>query len=212
LLPVDGAAAFNENVTQLTEEQRLGLAHYTVHKGDSVVSVAKHFGTSVGVLRELNGLPEGRLTVGADLRVPTQVELPAKVMLAAARVDNKVRENRRVRRVRIQTARAGESLASIARRHHMSVDTLAAMNGMYPGDSLRAGQKIRFSTTSASSSRSSSSGRRVVYVVRPGDTLRRIAGLFQVSVSQILSWNGMTSSSQILKGQKLTIHVASRGG
>ena len=212
LLPVDGAAAFNENVTQLTEEQRLGLAHYTVHKGDSVVSVAKHFGASVSVIRELNGLPEGRLTVGADLRVPTQIQLPSKVMLAAARVDGKVRENRRVRRVRIQTARAGESLASIARRHHMNVDTLAAMNGMYPGDSLHAGQKIRFSTTSASSSGSSSGGRRVVYVVRPGDTLRRIATLFQVSVSQILSWNGMSSESHILKGQKLTIRVASRGG
>jgi len=209
LLPVDGAAAFNENVTQLTDEQRLGLDHYTVHKGDSVLSLAKRFGTSVGVLRELNGLPEGRLTVGADLRVPTQIQLPAKVMLAAARVDGKVRENRRERRVRIQTVRAGESLASIARRHHMKVDTLAAMNGMYPGDSLRAGQKIRFST-STSSSRPSS--RRVTYIVRAGDTLRRIAGLFQVSVSQILSWNGMSSESHILKGQKLTIRVASRGG
>ena len=116
--------------------------------------------------------------------------------------------------MRIQTARAraGESLASIARSHHMKVDTLAAMNGMYPGDSLHAGQKIRFSTTVSSGSSSSSGGRRVVYIVRPGDTLRRIATLFQVSVSQILSWNGMSSGSQILKGQKLTIRVASRGG
>ena len=211
LLPVDGAAAFNENVTQLTDEQRLGLAHYAVHKGDSVVSLAKRFGTSVGVLRELNGLPEGRLTVGADLRVPTEIQLPAKVMLAAARVDNKVRENRRQRVVRIQTARAGESLASIARRHHMKVDTLAAMNGMYPGDSLHAGQKIRFSTTSPARS-ASTSGRRVTYIVRAGDTLRQIAKLFQVSVAQIESWNGMSSASQILKGQKLTIRVASRGG
>ena len=209
LLPVDGAQAFNENVTQLTEEQRMGLAHYTVHRGDSVVSVAKHFGTSVNVLRELNGLPEGRLTVGADLRVPTEVQLPAKVMLAAARVDNKVRENRRERRVRIQTARAGESLWSIARRHGMSVNALASMNGMHPGDALRAGQKIRLS---ASSGASASGGRRVVYIVRAGDTLRQIAKLFQVSVSQILSWNGMTSQTQILKGQKLTIRVASRGG
>jgi membrane-bound lytic murein transglycosylase D len=209
LLPVDGAQAFNENVTQLTEEQRMGLAHYTVHKGDSVVSVAKHFGTSVNVLRELNGLPEGRLTVGADLRVPTEVQLPAKVMLAAARVDNKVRENRRERRVRIQTARAGESLWSIARRHGMSVNALASMNGMHPGDALRAGQKIRLS---ASSGASANGGRRVVYIVRAGDTLRQIAKLFQVSVSQILSWNGMTSQTQILKGQKLTIRVASRGG
>ena len=50
------------------------------------------------------------------------------------------------------------------------------------------------------------------YIVRAGDTLRQIAKLFQVSVGQILGWNGMSSATQILKGQKLTIRVASRGG
>jgi membrane-bound lytic murein transglycosylase D len=218
LLPVDAAQVFNDNLTQLTEEQRMGLTHYTVRKGDSVVSVAHHFETTVNVIRDLNGLPEGRLTVGTDLRIPssTAVQLPAKVMLAAARVDGKVRENRRVRRVRIQTVRAGESLWTIARRHGLNVNTLASINGMHAGDSLRAGQKIKLSTSStaprASVSSGSSIGRRVVYIVRAGDTLRQIAKLFQVSVSQILGWNGMSSETHILKGQKLTIRVASRGG
>ena len=217
LLPVDAAQVFNDNLTQLTEEQRMGLTHYTVRKGDSVVSVAHHFDTTVNVIRDLNGLPQGALTVGTDLRIPssTAVTLPAKVMLAAARVDGKVRENRRERRVRIQTVRAGETLWTIARRHGVNVNTLASMNGMRPGDSLRAGQKIRFSSSNTApraSASAASGGRRVVYIVRAGDTLRQIAKLFQVSVSQILGWNGMHSESQILKGQKLTIRVASRGG
>jgi membrane-bound lytic murein transglycosylase D len=224
LLPVDGAQAFTENITQLSDEQRMGVIHYTVRKGDSVVSVAKHFNTSVNVIRELNGLPAGRLTVGTDLSVPsaTAVQLPAKVMLAAARVDGKVRMNRRERHVRIQVVHAGESLWSIARRHHMNVKKLAALNGMQPGDALHAGQRIRFSTSSVSASQASAytptsssshsrSGRRVVYVVRSGDTLRAIAKLFQVSVAEILSWNGMGSHTHILKGQRLTIRVASRG-
>ncbi len=135
-------------------------------------------------------------------------------MLAAARVDGKVRENRRERRVRIQVVHAGESLWSIARRHGINVNTLASMNGMHPGDSLRAGQKIRLSVSNTvpHGHAASSHGRRVVYVVRHGDTLRQIAKLFQVSVSQILAWNGMSSEGHLAKGQKLTIHVASRGG
>ena len=215
LLPVDAAQVFTENITQLSEEQRMGLTHYTVHRGDSVISVAHQFDTTVNVIRDLNGLPAGRLTVGSDLRIPssTAVQLPAKVMLAAARVDGKVRENRRERRVRIQTVRAGESLWTIARRHGINVNTLASMNGMHPGDSLRAGQKIRLSASNTAPRASSGSiGRRVVYIVRAGDTLRQIAKLFQVTVSQILGWNGMSSETQILKGQKLTIRVASRGG
>lgn len=215
LLPVDGAQAFTENITQLTEDQRMGLAHYIVRKGDSVVSVARHFGTSVTVIRDLNGLPEGRLTVGTDLRIPsaTAMQLPAKVVLAAARVDGKVRENRRERRVRIQVVHAGDSLWTIARRHHINVNALASMNGMHPGDTLRTGQKIRFSARSQTTSHSSSAsaGRRVVYIVRAGDTLRQIAKLFQVTVSQILAWNGMGADAHLLKGQKLTIRVAARG-
>jgi membrane-bound lytic murein transglycosylase D len=244
LLPVDGAQAFTENITQLTEEQRMGLVHYTVRRGDSVASVAKHFGTTVNVIRDLNGVPQGALTVGSDIRVPssTAVQLPAKVMLAAARVDGKVRENRRERHVRIQVAHAGESLWSIARRHHINVNTLAKMNGMRPNDSLRAGQKIRFSasspaarpvvarsvgdndvatpagsvstvTASASAKGGSSRtslGRRVVYIVRAGDTIHQIAKLFQVTVSEIMAWNGMGSGTHILKGQRLTIRVAAR--
>jgi len=215
LLPTDGAEVFTENISQLTEEQRMGLAHYVVHKGDSVLSVARHFSTSVNVIRELNGLPEGRLTVGTDLRVPsaTAVQLPAKVMLAAARVDGKVRENRRERRVRVQVVHAGESLWSIARRHGINVNTLASMNGLHPGDKLHAGQKIKFAASKTAPHLSHAGGsRRVVYVVRAGDTLRQIAKLFQVTVSQILAWNGMNSETHILKGQRLTIRVASRGG
>ena len=212
LLPVDAAQVFNDNLTQLSEEQRMGLTHYTVRKGDSVVSVAHQFDTTVNVIRDLNGLPEGRLTVGTDLRIPssTAVQLPAKVMLAAARVDGKVRENRRVRRVRIQTVHAGESLWTIARRHGINVNTLASINGMHASDSLRAGQKIKLSTSNTAPR--ASAIRRVIYIVRAGDTLRQIAKLFQVSVSQILGWNGMSSETHILKGQKLTIRVASRGG
>lgn len=215
LLPTDGAQVFTENIAQLTEEQRMGLTHYTVHKGDSVVSVAKHFSCSVNVIRDLNGLPAGRLTVGTDLRVPSAsaMQLPAKVMLAAARVDGKVRVNRNERRVRVQVVHAGESLWSIARRHGINVNTLASMNGMRPGDSLRAGQKIRLSASNTVPRGSASSaGRRVVYVVRHGDTLRQIARLFQVSVKQILAWNGISSETHLAKGQKLTIHLASRGG
>jgi membrane-bound lytic murein transglycosylase D len=88
------------------------------------------------------------------------------------------------------------------------------MNGMHPGDPLRAGQRIKLSTRSQSRSSGgvASAARRVVYTVRTGDTLNQIAKLFQVTVSQILAWNGMNNGTQILKGQKLTIRVASRGG
>ncbi len=212
LLPVDGAQVFMQNISQLTDDERMKATHYTVAHGDSVASVARHFHTTVDVIRELNDVPSGTLTVGTDLRVPSaNVELPPKVMLAAARVDGRVRSSRRPH-VHFVRAGAGDSLWGIARRTGMDVNALASMNGMRPSDTLKAGQRIKLSPPSRSASSGASTARRVTYTVRSGDTLTQIAKLFQVSVSQILAWNGMASHTSIVPGQKLTIRVASRRG
>ena len=112
LLPVDRSAVFVQNLAQLSAEQRIGAAHYTVRKGDSVASVARQFDTSVAAVRDLNAIPAGRIAVGSDLRVPPSVEsLPPKVILAASRVDLKIR------------------FRPVARIRHMQVDRRVASRG-----------------------------------------------------------------------------------
>ena len=207
LLPVDGATVFTQNVAQLSDDDLMRAATYTVVRGDSVASVAKRFNTTASVIREMNDLPTGALTVGTDLRVPSASHsLPAKVLLAAARVDG---HDRSARRPHVHVVRRGDSLWSIARRTGMDAKKLAAMNGMQPGDPLRAGQRLRLSG-SESGGGSGSASRRVTYTVRSGDTLAQIAKLFQVSVKQIVAWNGIGSRTSLSPGQKLTIRVASR--
>jgi membrane-bound lytic murein transglycosylase D len=201
LLPVDAAEVFTQNIAQLSADQLLGVMQYTVKRGDSVDSVAQHFHTTVNVIRELNDLPEGRLTVGEDLRVPADAELPAKVVLAAARVDGRVRGHR----PHVLVVHHGDTLYSIARRNRMDVGTLAALNGLQPGDSLKTGQKIK--VVGASPSGHSRSHRHVLYTVRSGDTVAGIAQLFQCSVPQIAAWNGLGAHPHIHAGQKLRIHV-----
>jgi membrane-bound lytic murein transglycosylase D len=218
LVPADVAELFKQNVAQLTPEQRLNATIYNVKKGDSVSSVAKKFGTSIEVVRQMNDLT-GPLTIGTDLRVPAAgVSLPPKVMLAAARVDGKRDRSLRGRQ-HVHVVRRGDSLWGIARRAGIDVNTLAMMNGMQPGDTLRAGQRLRLTSTSAKPSRgtklASSSGagaRPVTYTVRRGDTLSAIARMFQVTVAQIADWNDLRNRSSIKPGQKLTIRVSSSRG
>ena len=121
----------------------------------------------------------------------------------------------------MHVVRRGDTLWAVARRSGMSVNTLARMNGMQPGDTLRAGQKLRLTTTPAntrtklatsSSASSDAADRPVTHTVRKGDTLSAIARLYQVTVNQIASWNGLTARSLIKPGQKLTIRVSSRRG
>jgi membrane-bound lytic murein transglycosylase D len=79
---------------------------------------------------------------------------------------------------------------------------------------LRAGQKRVLNTRAAPSSGSKSvasgSSRPVSYKVRSGDTLSRIAQVFNVTVSDLVSWNGITRHSTLRPGQKLTVNVQGR--
>jgi len=86
------------------------------------------------------------------------------------------------------------------------------MNGMGPGDTLRAGQKLVLNTnarasSSGSRSTSTANSRAVSYKVRSGDTLSRIAKVFGVTVSDLVNWNGISKHSTLRPGQKLTVNV-----
>ncbi len=221
LMPVDAAPVFSQNIADLTLDERMGIEHYEVRRHDTVYSIARHFKTTAEILRKLNTVPSGRLTVGTELEVPATVYiLPENVKLAAERVDGRYRWTRHFR---FQVVRRGDSLWAIARRNRMNVHTLARLNGLTPGQTLHPGQRLRLvsgAPVTRHSRRyyrhhhyayaaSEGGARRVLYTVRSGDTLWRIARLFQVRVAQILVWNAMGTHAHILAGQKLTIRVAS---
>jgi membrane-bound lytic murein transglycosylase D len=148
LVPVDAAEAFNAGVVQLTDEQRLSVLSYTVAHGDSLNSVAKRFGTTAEVVRQLNDLPNGPIVEGSNLLIPSDsLTLPAKALRAAALVDGPQRRQRPTR-MRI-TVRKGETLYAIARRTHVDVRTLARQNGLDPDARLKAGQQLSMTTSAA---------------------------------------------------------------
>lgn len=89
--------------------------------------------------------------------------------------------------------------------------TLAALNGLQPGDTLRTGQRLVLKRTTAKAVPSGTGAmRRVQYTVRRGDTLSRIARLFQVTIDEIMSWNGIADEVALRPGQRLTINVRSK--
>jgi membrane-bound lytic murein transglycosylase D len=210
LLPRDTADAFSRNLELLSPDERVRVSLHKVRGGESVASIAKKYKTQAIVVRDMNSLENGApLVVGSELRVPTAVvNLPAKVMLAAARVDG--HGGRTGRRPAVHVVRSGDSLWRIAKKNRMDVATLARLNGMGPGDTLRAGQKLVLNTRAPSSgtkSAASAGSREVSYKVRSGDTLSRIAQVFGVTVSDLVSWNGISKQTMLRPGQKLTVNV-----
>lgn len=167
----------------------------------------------------LNDLGDGPLVAGSDLRVPSASNvLPDKVLRAAALVDNGARR-RAPRRPTVHVVRRGESVWTIARRNNMDPRTLMRINNIRPGDKLPAGKRLVVSAKSApaasagsrgSSSASKASSRTVQHTVRNGETLYRIAKLYQVTVAQIVTWNGIAANMTLRPGQKLNINLGRR--
>ena len=102
----------------------------------------------------------------------------------------------------------------------MDPKTLMRLNNMRPGDTLPAGKRLvvsakgapvpRTAAATASGPSKAAAARTVQHTVRSGDTLYRIAKLYQVTVAQIASWNGITASMTLRPGQKLNINLGRR--
>src|SRR6266404_2776961 len=209
-LKIAAADGFDAALQTLSPDDRVRFAVHEVTRRETLASIAKQYGTSAAVISKVNDLKDGKVSAGESLKIPEiSGQLPDKVLLAASRVDRPEIGGRKQRQL-VYRVRAGETLSSIARRHGMPVSTLARLNNMGAGDTLVKGQRL---VIKASARRyrdeGVGSGRRVLYIVRRGDTVYSISRQFQVSVPQLKTWNGLNKHHQIRAGQRLVMYVAS---
>jgi membrane-bound lytic murein transglycosylase D len=211
LVPIDNADGFEAALKTLGPDDRVRFASHEVTRKETLAMIAKQYGTSVAVIAKINDLKGGKVTAGETIKIPEiSGQLPDKVLLAAARVDRPELDVGRRQRQIVYRVRSGETLSSIARRHGMPVSTLARLNNLGAQDTLVKGQRL---VIKASARRfrdeGAVSGRRLLYTVRSGDTVYSISRQFQVSVTQLKSWNGLNEHHQIKAGQRLVMYVDS---
>jgi membrane-bound lytic murein transglycosylase D len=104
----------------------------------------------------------------------------------------------------------GDSLIRIARKFDTEVGLLRQVNHIN-GNLIRAGKTMMIPIGSSweSSLAMASSGepQATGYRVRRGDSLYRIAGKFNVTISEIIAWNSLKRDDYLQPGQKLTLWV-----
>ncbi|MFP4479463.1 MAG: LysM peptidoglycan-binding domain-containing protein [Desulfohalobiaceae bacterium] len=125
-------ASKKERTRQIAQRR----ANYTVHKGDSLWSLARKFGVSQQTLIQANGLlNQSRLQVGERLYIPDlgqEREQQAKDKASAAHAEL----------INYQVQK-GDNLWEIARKFGVSTKQLLTWNEMSPGSNIYPGDQLK---------------------------------------------------------------------
>lgn len=105
----------------------------------------------------------------------------------------------------------GETLFSLAKRYHVSVQELMSWNHLSSPSALKVGQVLRIHSSSGSVRSSAPAVKKpskksnTYHSVRKGDTLYSVARHYRQSVSNVAKWNGLRKSARLKVGQKLRV-------
>jgi murein DD-endopeptidase MepM/ murein hydrolase activator NlpD len=106
--------------------------------------------------------------------------------------------------VTIHVVQRGDNLYRIALQYGTTTDELVRLNGLTNAASIQVGQRL---LVPVDSERSVVEAART-HVVRPGETLRSIAQLYNVTIEQLVQWNEIASAESIYVGQSLRLAPA----
>ena len=108
-----------------------------------------------------------------------------------------------------------QALITIADAYDIPMDRLLALNGWQADWPLQVGQKLIIDPGHITPSPTLNSIQKLTpeadgnyyHTVQSGETLSWIAGLYEVPLSDLMSWNGLNTTSLIRPGQKLRLQV-----
>ncbi len=189
-----------------------GAETYRIRRGDNLASIAQRFDVTVDNLKAWNGLRSSRITAGDSLLVRPGRAPQGQASGAPSSPRTSPSSSIGASRYRI---RRGDALATIAKRHNVTVEQLRAWNGLR-SNRIHAGDYLNLGPGEAGASRGSSAVRQRAaaetsgdqYRIRQGDTLSGIATQFGVTIEQLKSWNRLRGN-RIRAGNYLTVRPSS---
>ncbi|MGE5246871.1 MAG: LysM peptidoglycan-binding domain-containing protein [Verrucomicrobiota bacterium] len=177
-LSADAARLAEERMEEIRTEAKVTFLQHDVRKKETLSGLARKYGTSTAVLKELNGLKRDSLSrvsrlvipvtgLSGEESVPGKEIAPDQLTMAHMRVEENARRGRhRGGRTHHADAgdtirvRKGDTLSSLAKKHGVSVGELARANGLRTNGVLKAGTRIALPEAAPKFRAKASSGKR----------------------------------------------------
>ena len=182
---------------------------YTVQSGDSLSAISAKYNLGMDYIANINGINRN-----GGLRVGQRLKLTGEEPVAASnKVEAKI-EKVSFEKSDSHVVKPGETLSNIAKKYHLQLDYLAALNGLTRNSTVRIGQRLKIDgdlpkldakvdepIAKAVKSSNNTDG----YTVKSGESLNAIASRTGVSVAELAAMNGLSPRSGLRVGQQIVI-------
>jgi LysM repeat protein len=193
-----------------------GKVFHVVEAGQSFWSIAVAYKITIKDIETWNNLSRDiRLQIGQRLFIPgSNTEGYATptpigmVQIGTPDADGKI----------VHIVQAYQTLSTISQAYKVSVDTILALNGLQLDWPLQIEQKLLINPGTVTPSPTPrpltpiekltpESDGKYYHTVQSGETLSWIASLYEISMFDLMSWNGLNAASIIRPEQKLVLQV-----
>jgi membrane-bound lytic murein transglycosylase D len=208
LLPIDKVENFSIELAKTDSSQRLNWTRHKIRSGDSLLKLAKQYHTTTDIISRVNELRSNVIIAGEYLIIPVALKSLDSYSLSQEQRLAKTQSKKSGEYKLNHTVKSGDTFWELSRQYDVNLRQLAKWNGMAPTDTLRPGKELVIWVDDVSKGqRKNAVMRTLVYTVRNGDSLARIAGRFNVKISDIQKWNQSKLKKYLQPGQKLKIFV-----
>ena len=191
LLPIGVSDRFITQLESLDLNDLVRWDRYKIRRGDNLYKIASRYKIEVAVLMEINGLSSDLIIAGKEIMVPRGSAWAGK-------------QNPREQ---VYIVIGGDSLWNISKKFKVSIEDVVLWNDLDIEVPLQINQEIKiFSRYERIRQELPSRDlRTMLYPVKSGDTISRIASKFEITSKDIQEWNEIEDVSKIFPGQVLKL-------
>jgi membrane-bound lytic murein transglycosylase D len=204
-VPFGKKEIFLKNFEALSPREKFQFKTHVVKKGDTFSKIAKLYRIDLEPILEINRLnKKSRLSVGMNLLIPLPKGQDPKPDRTAREISDRMDRNSKPMET-TYTIKKGDTLWSIANEMGVNIGTLSRWNNLHPEKKLVPGDKLKIRMVDEPQRKKI--GKEMIYIVKEGDTLWSIAKKFNLTVSEIKTWNHLNETDQIHPEDRLKLKV-----
>jgi membrane-bound lytic murein transglycosylase D len=187
-IPIELEKELNLKKDQFVQNNQINWVTHKVVSGDSLWKIARKYDTEVNILKKVNYLKSNILSLYQELLIPLSNDQNQAFIPYQAHIISE-----------------GDTLWKLGKKYKMAPTEIAKNNGLRLNTPLTIGKELNIGNKNIYRTINSKK-RTILYSVKQGDSLYRIADIFNIEISDIKKINEL-EKNEIAPGQVLKIII-----